>query len=400
MTHTLNSLQSLDAKDPLGHCKDRFELPEGVIYFDGNSLGALPKGVAARMQVAIQTEWGKGLIRSWNDADWYPAPLRVGAQIAKLIGARPHEVLVADSTSVNLFKVVAAALKMRPSRKVILCETDNFPTDAYICASVAELSGAQIIYADQLDIPNKIKEIGDQLALVQLTHTHYKSGRLYDMAAITQQTQAQGALMIWDLAHSAGVYPLEYKYLNGGPGAPAFVMVREDHIAQIDQPLKGWHGHAKPFDFTLDYQAHAGIDRLLVGTAPQLSLIAFEEALKAFEGVDFQQMRQKSKALTQCFMDLIEQELGTAGFTFVSPSDADERGSQVSLAHEHSYAIVQALIARGVIGDFRAPNILRFGFAPLYVSFQNVWDSVQHLKQIMQGKEWARPEFAARKAVT
>lgn len=410
---SLSSAQALDQSDPLASLRERFLLPEGVIYLDGNSLGALPKGVAERVQDAILKEWGVGLIRSWNDAQWYPAPLRVGHQIARIIGAKPQEVVACDSTSVNLYKALGAALKMRPDRKKIVCERGNFPTDAYIVASIAEQCGLEVVYAEQLDVARAIAAAGADLAVVQLTQVNYKTGRIYDMAAITAQTQAQGGLVIWDLAHSAGVLDVQlneckvdfavgcgYKYLNGGPGAPAFVYVREDLLVSIQQPLQGWHGHKAPFAFTHEYEAHPGIDQMLVGTASQLGLIAFEKALEAYDGICLADVRKKSMALGDFFIRLIDEQLAPFDFGLASPRAALERGSQVALTHPQGYAIMQAVIARGVIGDFRAPNILRFGFAPLYIGFEDLWASVQIIKEVMQGRLWDRPEYLQQKAVT
>ncbi len=408
-----SSAQALDESDLLAPLRDRFFLPQGVIYLDGNSLGALPKGVAERVQQAIQIEWGVGLIRSWNDADWYPAPLRVGQKIARIIGAKPHEVVACDSTSVNLYKVLAAALKLRPSRKTIICERGNFPTDAYIVASIAEQFGVDVVYAEQEEVPAAIRAAGSDLALVQLTQVNYKTGRIYDMASVSAQTQAQGGLVIWDLAHSAGVLDVRlnechvdfavgcgYKYLNGGPGAPAFVYVREDLLATIRQPLQGWHGHKAPFAFTHEYEPHPGIDQMLVGTASQLGLIAFEKALEAYEGVSLSAVRAKSMALGDFFIRLIDEQLAEFEFGLASPRLAQDRGSQVALTHPQGYAIMQAVIARGVIGDFRTPDILRFGFAPLYVRFVDLWEAVRILKEVMQGRLWDRPEYLQQKAVT
>jgi kynureninase len=410
---TRDALAKRDLHDPLAARRDLFTLPDGVIYLDGNSLGALVKSVAARMQRAVQDEWGQGLIRSWNDAAWYPAPLRVGATIARLIGAAPHEVAVCDSISVNLFKVLVAALRMRPGRTIILGELGNFPTDMYIASGVAELTGAELRCVEPGDIEAAIAQAGDQLAVVTLTHVNYKSGRVHDMPAITAAAHRAGALMSWDLAHSAGTLPVQlnacaadfavgcgYKYLNGGPGAPAFVFVAERHLPQVRNPIAGWHGHAQPFAFTHGFTPHAGIDRLLVGTAPVLSMIALEEALTAFDGVDLQQLRAKGSALGDLFIALVDQELAEHGFGLACPREAAQRGSQVSLTHPQGYAIMQALIARGVIGDFRAPDILRFGFAGLYVRFVDVWDAVAVLKDVMATRAWDRPAFLARKAVT
>ncbi len=401
---------ALDAHDPLRHCRDRFTLPPDVIYLDGNSLGALPKAVPARVQRAIQDEWGVGLIRSWNDADWYPAPQRVGARIAQLIGAQAAEVIVADSISVNLFKLLVAGLRLRPGRTLILGEQGNFPTDGYIANGVAELTGARFQAVAAEDV---LAALTDEVAVLSLTHVNYRSGRIYDMAAITRRAHEVGALVLWDLAHTAGAMPCElnacdadfavgcgYKYLNGGPGAPAFAFVATRHHATLQQPLTGWHGHARPFEFTPAFEPAAGMDRMLVGTAPQLGLIALEAALTAFDGVDLHALRAKSVALTEAFIGLVEHELPGAGFGLASPRESTLRGSQVALTHTHGYAIMQALIARGVIGDFRAPDILRFGFAPLYVRFIDVWNAVAQLKDIMHSQAWLRPEFMQRKAVT
>lgn len=409
----LSLAQSLDAADPLAALRQRFVLPHGVIYLDGNSLGALPLGVAERLQRAVLQEWGQGLIRSWNDADWYPAPQRVGAQIAALIGARAHEVIACDSTTVNLFKVLAAAASALPERTVLIGERGNFPTDAYITSSAAKLYNKQVVLADQDDIESAIAAAGTRLCAVALTHVHYKTGRCYDMARITQLVQAQGARMVWDLAHSAGVMPLAlhdwrvdyavgcgYKYLNGGPGAPAYVYVREDLIATLEQPLQGWHGHAAPFGFSQDYAPHAGIDRMLVGTAAQLSLLALEQALMVYQGVDMQAVRRKSQSLTSLFIDLYDALLSAYGFRLASPREAQWRGSQVSLHHPQGYAIVQALIARGVIGDFRAPDILRFGFAPLYLSYTDVVRAVGIMAQLMESGVWQQAQYQQQKAVT
>ncbi len=401
---------ALDAADPLAPVRQLFQLPEGVIYLDGNSLGAMPRAVPPRMHRAIEQEWATGLIRSWNDADWYPAPQRVGARIAQLVGAEGDEVIVADSTSVNLFKLLVAALRMRPGRTVVLGERGNFPTDAYVAQGVAEITGTQF----RAVAPEEVKAaLNEDVAVLALTHVNYKSGQAYDMAAVTRRAHEVGALVVWDLAHTAGAMPCAlnacevdfavgcgYKYLNGGPGAPSFAFVARRHQAGLRQPLTGWHGHARPFEFTHGYEPAPGIDRMLVGTAPQLGLISLEAALTVFDGVDMQALRAKSMALTELFIRLVDQELAGHGFGLATPRDPALRGSQVSLTHPQGYAIVQALIARGVIGDFRAPDILRFGFAALYLSHGDVWDAVAALKSVMDTQAWQRPEFMARKAVT
>ncbi len=405
---TRDDVAQLDAADTLAPCRDRFALPPGVIYLDGNSLGALPKSVPARMARAVEQEWGVGLIRSWNDAQWYPAPQRVGGRIAALIGADADEVVCADSTSINLFKVLVSALRMRPGRLRILGEGNNFPTNAYVGSGVAELMGAEFV---AVDADTLLGQLDERVAIVSLTHVNYKTGRLHDMAEITRRAHAVGALVVWDLCHTAGAMPCDlhgcdvdfavgcgYKYLNGGPGAPAFVFVAKRHQAAVRQPLAGWHGHARPFDFVQGYEAASGIDRMLVGTASQLGLLALEAALDAFDGVDMAMLRRKSVSLTGLFIQLCDQEL--SGFGLATPRDAAQRGSQVSLTHADGYAIMQALIARGVIGDYRAPNILRFGFAALYVSHADVWHAVATLKDIMATEAWKAPEFSQRKAVT
>lgn len=412
-THTLKSVQQMDVTDPLAHLRDRFDLPKDTIYLDGNSLGALPKGVMARLQQAVVQEWGQGLIRSWNTADWYPAPQRTGAAIARLIGAKDDEVVVCDSTSVNLYKVMVGALRMRKDRKIIISEQGNFPTDVYINAEVADMMGYELRCVAPEDVEQAIEDAGSALAAVQLTHVHYKTGRIYDMAGITAKAQDLGGLVVWDLAHSAGALPVDlngcnadfaigcgYKYLNGGPGAPAFVFVATRHLAAMHQPLTGWHGHAKPFEFTQDFEPHAKIEKMLTGTASQLGLIALESALGVFSDVDMTMLRAKNMQLGDVFIALVEQELGGMGFGLASPRDAENRGSQVSLTHAEGYPIMQALIARGVVGDFRAPNILRFGFAAPYVQFVDIWNSVKHLCEIMETAEWDQPKFKTRQAVT
>lgn len=405
--------EAMDRADPLAGKRAEFALPEGVIYLDGNSLGALPRRVVARLDRAVQEEWGNGLIRSWNDADWYHAPQRVGAAVSRLIGAGEDEVIACDSTSVNLYKLLMGVLKRQEGRKTILSENGNFPTDVYVSQRVAEQTGATLVTADPDDIEGAIARAGDDLAVVHLTQVNYKTGRIYDMKAITKAAHDVGALVIWDLCHSAGTVPVDlngcnadfavgcgYKYLNGGPGAPSFVFVARRHVADFWQPIAGWHGHAQPFAFGHDYAPDPGIARMLVGTASQLAMLALEEALTVFDDVDMAVLRKKGQALGDLFIRLVEQEAGQHGFGLASPRDAGKRGSQVSLTHEHGYPIVQALIARGVIGDFRAPDILRFGFAALYIRHVDIWDAVAILREVMDGRIWDKPEYHARKAVT
>jgi len=405
--------EAMDRADPLARHRDAFILPDGDIYLDGNSLGALPKRVVERLRVAVEQEWGNGLIRSWNDADWYLAPQRAGAAVARLVGAEADEVIVCDSTSVNLYKVLMGALRSQKGRRIILSENGNFPTDVYVSQRVAEQTGAELITVDPGDVSAAIARSGESLAVVHLTQVNYKTGRVYDMAAITKMAHDVGALVVWDLCHSAGTLSVDlngagadfavgcgYKYLNGGPGAPAFVFVARRHIGDFWQPISGWHGHAKPFAFGHDYAPDPGIARMLVGTAPQLGVIALEEALKVFDDVDMQALRRKGQALGDLFIRLVDQELTGHGFGLASPRDAAKRGSQVSLTHEHGYAIMQAVIARGAIGDFRAPDILRFGFAGLYIGYADIWDSVAILREVMDKRLWDAPEYRTQKAVT
>ena len=410
---TRDDVLERDATDPLGSLRDQFILADDIIYLDGNSLGPLSKSVPERMNRAIHDEWGVGLIRSWLGADWYPAPFRIGAKIARLIGANADEVVVCDSTSVNLFKVMMSAARMRPHRKIIVSDQGNFPTNAYITAEVAQLVGAEVVFAEQANVPAAIDAAGDQLAFVQLTEINFRSGLLYDMAAITAQVHHHGGLAIWDLCHSAGAFPVAlnecdvdfavgctYKYLNGGPGSPAFLFVAERHVSDVHQPLPGWHGHARPFGFEHDYEPEPGIGRMLAGTAPQLSMIALEAALDAFDGVDMQAVRSKSVALTELFIQLADTQLVDMGFAVVSPRNSELRGSQVAIAHEQAYAIMQAIIACGVIGDFRAPNLLRFGFAPLYTRYVDAWDAVAVIRNVMETCAWNDPKYQVRNVVT
>jgi kynureninase len=414
---TRDACLDLDRADPLADRRALFELPDGVIYLDGNSLGALPKSVAPRLARAVRDEWGRGLIRSWNDAGWYPAPRRVGAKIAALVDAQPSEVVACDSTSINLFKTLSAALRLvaskDPGRRVILGETGNFPTDMYVASGVAEAMGARLECVAPGEVEAAIASLGGQLAAVTLTEVNYKTGALHDMRAVTAAAHRVGALACWDLAHSAGTLEVRlndcgadfavgcgYKYLNGGPGAPAFVFAAQRHHAAMRQPIQGWFGHARPFDFVHDFEPRSGIDRMLVGTTPLLSMIALEEALSTFDGVDLAVLRRKGQALGDLFVALVDQRLAAHGFGLASPRDAARRGSQVSLTHPQGYAIMQALIDRGVIGDFRAPDILRFGFAGLYVRHVDVWDAVEVLAEVMATGAWNRPEYLERKAVT
>ena len=390
----------------------RFLLPDDVVYLDGNSLGALPRHVPARMRAIVESEWGTGLIRSWNDAAWIDAARRTAAKIAPLIGADADEVMVADSTSVNLFKLLVAAMRLNPGRDVLLTTVGNFPTDTYIAEGVADLLGVELRRVDP-ETRSVIAALGPRVAVLAMTHVDYRSGRIHPMREITAAAHAAGALTLWDLSHSAGALELDldaagvdlavgcgYKYLNGGPGAPAFAFVARRHIDRVRHPLTGWLGHAAPFAFADDYAPAAGIDRIQCGTPPMLSLLALESALEAFDGVSVAALRAKSMALGDLFIGLADATLDGLGVTVASPRDASTRGSQVSLSHPSGYAVMQALIANRVIGDFRAPDILRFGFAPLYVRFVDVFDTVDAIGRILRTGEWNQPSFLSRKAVT
>jgi len=412
MSLTREDLAALDDADSLARFRDAFDLPAGVVYLDGNSLGALPKATAARVNDLIVRQWGEGLIRSWNTNAWIEAPIRVGAKIAALVGAEPHEVVVADSTSVNLFKLVAGALALRPGRKVILTEPGNFPTDLYMLQGIEALFGDAVTLKvlPHEDLPAAIDE---DVAIVVLTHVHYKSARRWPMADITPMAHDHGALMLWDLSHSAGAVAVDlngagadlavgcgYKYLNGGPGAPSFVFVAQRHQATLRSPLSGWMGHAQPFAFRDDYAPADGIRRQLCGTPAILGLEALEVSIDMFGELDMAALEAKGLALGDRFIELVEGRCGFAGLTLASPRDPAGRGSHVAFAHPEGYAIMQALIARGVIGDFRAPDILRFGLTPLYLRFVDLWDAVEILREVLESREYEHERFHRRAAVT
>jgi kynureninase len=444
MTHTTRAdCEALDRDDPLASLRAQFTIPPGLIYLDGNSLGVMPTAAPARVAQVVQQEWGQGLIRSWNSAGWMSLSQRVGDKIARLVGAGPGELMVADSTSVNLFKVISAALGLArgghidgsaqagadggaainrhvaSARRVIVSERSNFPTDLYIAQSLAQQHGCTLELLQAEDIPARLtSERGQDVALLTLTHINYRTGQMHDMAGLTALAHAAGALTVWDLAHSAGALPVDlhgagadfavgcgYKYLNGGPGAPAFVWAHPRHVDRAWQPLAGWIGHAAPFEFTPDYQPAPGITRYLCGTPPVLSLAALEcgvDTLLAAEPLGgMAALRHKSLALTRLFAELVQARCAGHGLRLVSPTEDALRGSQVCLARDDgAYAIVQALIERGVIGDFRAPDVLRFGFTPLYIGFAEVWDAVEHLRQVMDSGVWREARFQQRQQVT
>ena len=457
MTTTLQHCQALDAADPLRRLRAQFDIPSGTIYLDGNSLGVMPASAPARVAQVLTQEWGTDLIQSWNKHGWFQMPGKVGDKIARLIGAGPGEVVATDSTSVNLFKVLSAALNMvqadaphgQLTRKRIVSERSNFPTDLYIAEALCRQHGMELVLVEPEAIASSLTA---EVAILMLTHVNYRTGAMHDMAAVTAAAHAQGILTVWDLAHSAGAVPVDltgakadfavgcgYKYLNGGPGAPAFVWVNPLHADRFWQPLAGWWGHAAPFAFTPDYQPAPGITRYQCGTQPMISLAALEcgvdtvLAAEPFGGMAA--LRAKSLALTDLFIGLVEERCAGYGLGLATPREHTQRGSQVCLTREHgphapplrgslppegavtalgrpgggdsgAYAIVQALIARGVVGDFRAgdggrhKDILRFGFTPLYIGFEDVWNAVEHLRQVLESGEWQRPEFSRKHAVT
>jgi kynureninase len=418
---TRDDCGALDASDPLAPLRDLFALPEGKIYLDGNSLGVLPRATPARVAEVVQREWGEHLIESWNSAGWIDLPQRVGDKIARLVGADASELVVADSTSVNLFKVLSAGATIAqanaPQRRVIVSERDNFPTDLYIAETLARDRGFDLVLVDAPEQLAPRLALGD-VAILMLTQVNYRTGRLHDMAALTAAAHAGGALAVWDLAHSAGALPVAlkrddadfaigcgYKYLNGGPGAPAFVWVHPRHAERFRQPLSGWMGHAAPFAFTPAYEPAAGIARYLCGTPPVIQIAALEcgiDTLLAAEPLGgMSALRRKSLALTDLFMQLVAERCAGHDLVAVTPREHALRGSQVSFSRQGGgYAIVQALIARGVVGDFRAPDILRFGFTPLYLRFIDVWDAVEHLRQVLASGEWKQERFNKKAAVT
>ncbi|MGH8777382.1 MAG: kynureninase [Jiangellaceae bacterium] len=402
--------EARDRADPLRPMRERFELPDGLVYLDGNSLGPLPVGVRERVASVVQQEWGRDLISSWTSHDWIGLPARVGAKIARLVGAPADCVIVGDSTSVQLFKLLVAATRLRPDRRVIVTEPGNFPSDSYIIASVARLTGLELRWCDPADVA---AWLDDDVAVLALTHVDYRTGRMHDAASITAAAHDTGALALWDLCHSAGAVPVDlegwdadlgvgcgYKYLNGGPGAPAFAYAHRRWHDELDQPLSGWLGHADPFALERDYRPAPGIARVQTGTPAVLSLAALDTALDVFDEVSQDGLRAKSLALTDHFVALVEERLAAYGVTVEVPRDHASRGSQVCLRHPGAYGLVQALIARGVVGDFRAPDYARFGFAPLYLRFVDVWDAVEHMDDVLRTGEWEAPAFSVRAAVT
>jgi kynureninase len=408
--HSRAFAAALDVADPIAALRERYLLPEGVVYLDGNSLGALSAAVPSVVHDVVHQQWGRDLITSWNEHDWWSAPRRVGAQIARLVGARDDEVVVADSTSVNLFKVLVAAARLRPGRRVLIIEPGNFPADLYIADSVGDLLGMEV----RRVAPNEVgRVLDDDVAVVSYSQVDYRTGRAYDMATITRQVHDAGALMVWDLSHSAGAMAVDldgcgadfavgcsYKYLSGGPGALGYAMAAVRHQASMRTPLPGWTGHARPFAMEGAYAPGPGIDSFRCGTPPMLSLLALEAALTAFDGVDMVAVRAKSLSLTRLFIELADKHLAPFGFAVVTPRAEDARGSQVSLRHDEAYGVVQALIARGVIGDFREPDLVRLGFAPLYVRFVDVVTAIEQIVAVVEAGEHGDERYTVHSTVT
>ena len=409
---TINGARTLDADDLLGNFRERFVLPPGLVYLDGNSLGALPRAVVERIARVTEQEWGCGLVRSWNSYDWINSPTNLGAKIARVIGAHADEVVVTDTTSVNLARLVLTALDMQPERREVLSEIGNFPSDLYACEGATRVFGRgrslRLISRERV-----LDSINERTALVMLTHIHYKTSEAHDMAEITAVAQERGALVLWDLSHSAGAVPVNlnavgadfavgcgYKYLNGGPGAPAFLFVSQRHHARAANAICGWFGHARPFDFSDNYIPATGIRRFLAGTPSILANCALEVGVELVLEAGIERISEKSRRLSDFFLLLVDAWCDGYELKCVSPRQAANRGSHVSFAHPHGYEIMQALISASVIGDFRAPDVIRFGFTPLYTRFEDVWIAAQTLREILEHERWRNSRYAVRATVT
>ena len=404
----------LDTLDSIKKVREQFALPKDVIYFDGNSLGPLPKNTIKSLDSVIQREWGDGLIRSWNDENWINLPRNLGNQIAPLIGAKEGEVIVVDSTSVNLFKVLSSALMLNKNRKVIVSEAANFPSDLYILEGVNNMFGESYerCLIDEGDDEIE-KYIDSSTAVVVLSHINYKTGRITDIKKITTFAHEKGALVVWDISHSVGVFPMNlhdlgvdfavgctYKHLNSGPGAPGFLFVHSSLIEKVSQPLTGWLGHIKPFDFEVEYKPANDINKFICGTPPIIAYKAIESGLEIFKDLSIIEIREKSIKLSEMFIQLMQQECTEFGFMLFSPKNSEQRGSQISFLHENAYSIIQALISHGIIGDYREPNVMRFGISPLYMRFEDVWNAITCLREIMQTGEWQSEKFKNKNYVT
>lgn len=427
MTIDITSLTSQEAciaadkADPLAQHRDKFALPEGIIYLDGNSLGARPKAAHDRAIEVIDQEWGEDLIGSWNKHHWFELPQRIGDKLGKLLGGGEGNTVATDTTSINVFKVLASALRLQqedaPERRVIISERENFPSDLYMAEGIAEFmatpDGAKYELKLIDDEESLTAALGDDVAVVMLTQVNYRSGKMWDMNAVTAEAHDAGALMIWDLCHSAGAVPIDllgadadfavgctYKYLNGGPGSPAFAWVAPKHQKRAVQPLSGWWGHKAPFEMAVSYDAAPGASRFLVGTQPIISLATLEVGVDIALSVDQQLLREKSLALTSLFIQLVESRLGSHPLTLITPRDESIRGSHVSFRHPEGFAVMKALISLGVIGDYREPEVLRFGFAPLYIGYADVWSAVETFRRVLDEEIWRASEFQLRGAVT
>lgn len=411
---TRDACKARDRADGLASSRALFQIPEGVIYLDGNSLGVLPRATPARVREVVESQWGNDLIRSWNTHEWVTLPRRVGDKLARFLGAQSGEVIVADSTSINVFKLLAGAVRIPDvgERRVILSERGNFPTDLYMAEGLAGLLGGgyELRPIDEEDVAGSITE---DVAVAMFTQVDYRSGRVLDMAALNARARETGTRIVWDLSHSAGALPVNlnrdgaqlavgcgYKYLNGGPGAPAYLYVAQALQPRLRQPLCGWFGHAAPFEFTPDYRPAAGIEQMLVGTPSVIATAALECGVDTLLSADMASVRAKSLDLTDLFIALVEQECAPFGFELASPREKSKRGSQLSFRHPQAYAVMQAIIDRGVIGDFRKPDLLRFGFTPLYIGYEDVWNAVAVLRDVMEKETWRDDRHQSRKAVT
>lgn len=414
---TLEQCKKLDQADELAGLKELFDLPEGVIYLDGNSLGAMPRDALAKANDIITRQWGVDLINSWNKNDWWQLPVNLGNLLAPLVGAGENEVIITDTTSTNLFKVLANAINIQmakhPEKKVILAEKDAFPTDLYIIQGINKFldRGYSLKLIDE---PEDLADaLTDDVAVVVLSHVNYRTGYLYDMAIESKRIHGNNSLVIWDLCHSIGAVPINlerdgadfaigctYKYLNGGPGSPAMLWANPKHKAHYWQPLSGWWGHAKPFDMAIDYVPDAGIRSFLCGTQPIVSMGLIAAGLEIFAKTDMYKLRTKSLALTDLFIELVKQECAGQDLTLITPLDHKYRGSHVSFRHPQGFAVVQALIARGVIGDYREPEVARFGVTPLYLNREDIWHAVQHIKEVLVTREWDQEQFKTKGLVT
>ncbi len=412
MTRTRSQLEALDRSDPLAAFRDEFFLPDNVIYLNGNSLGAMPLAAAGRAKQVIEHEWAEGLIGSMNTAGWYELPSTLGRKIAPLVGAKPNEVVLTDAVGINLYKVVSAALKMQPDRRIVVMEGSNFPTNNYMVQGLlAELDkGHTIRFAEADEIMDAIDE---DVAAICITHVHYKTGHIHDMAAITKKAQAVGAAAVWDLCHSVGAMPVDlngcnvdyavgctYKYVNCGPGAPSLLFVAERHHGKYTQPLTGWYGHADPFGFERDYRPVDDVRQMLTGTQATASLSIAEIGIDIMLRADMQQIREKSMRMTDLFIELVEERCGDYGFELISPRNAEQRGSHVSFHNDDGYSIIRAMHDQGVVCDFRAPGKMRFGFAPLYIRYVDVWDAADRLHNILANDTWKEPKYQVRATVT